>query len=76
MISKKLLTVATISWLCIEIGQFVEIHTSLGQNRLYWPFWFAVTLIIILGTHIIDIYIEKFKGKPPAQDQQARQSNS
>lgn len=76
MISRKLLSVVTIIWLCTEIGQFVELRTSMGSNSLFWPFWICLTLVVVLGTHMLDTYFEKHKAKASAQENAPSNSQS
>ena len=54
MISRTFLTITATTWLCVEIGQFIEERSSLGQNKLFWPFWLCFVLVLVLGAHAID----------------------
>lgn len=48
--------IATI-WLCIEVGQFVQLHSPLGKNELFWFIWVCISLVIILSVRLLDFYI-------------------
>ena len=43
------------SWMCVEIGQFLETRAGFAHNALFWPFWIAVILAIFLGAQLIDL---------------------
>lgn len=41
-------------WMCVEVGQFVGENTPFGQDRLFWPFWICLTLVLYLGSFWLD----------------------
>lgn len=58
-LSRLLLEIVASAWLCTEIGQFVEAHTQLGYNELFWPFWTCFSLVIVMGVRLLDIYLHR-----------------
>lgn len=56
-ISRISLEIVAIVWLGIEIGQFIQSHSSLGQNELFWLLWFFFSVAVILGIKLIDLYV-------------------
>lgn len=61
--SKILLEIVTYSWLCAEIGQFVQLHISWGQNALFWPFWICLSSTVALGAKLLDGYGSNLHGE-------------
>jgi hypothetical protein len=51
--------IITCGWLCTEIGQFVQSHTSWGQNELFWPFWICLSLSVVMATKLLDTYTKR-----------------
>ncbi len=49
----------TITWMCMEIGQFVEARTWLGQELLFWPLWCCLVAALIFGTCLLDLYAKQ-----------------
>ena len=60
-LSRLFLEIIAITWLCIEIGQFVETHAGLEQNHLFWPFWICLSLVIVQGVKLIEIFLRREK---------------
>lgn len=61
-------------WMCIEIGQFIEYHASLNKNELFWPFWTCLTLVILLGAHLLDLHFDRQRtGAKSNPQQEAKQ---
>lgn len=58
-LSTTVLEVITCGWLCTEIGQFVQSHTTWGQNELFWPFWICLSLAVIMATKLLDTYTKR-----------------
>lgn len=54
MISSKTLEFVLLVWLCLESGQFARAYLPWGNNSLYWPFWVAICLVVILGVNLLD----------------------
>lgn len=53
-ISQAVFRVAAFVWFCTEVGMFIEVRTSLGQERLYWPFWLSVCGMVLLAGLLAD----------------------
>jgi hypothetical protein len=60
-LSKLFLEVIAFVWVCIEIGQFVEIHTGFEQNNLFWPFWICLSLAVVQAIRLLEIYLRREK---------------
>ncbi len=61
MIKRRFLPIAwkilALVWLYTEVGQFIQTHSTIGENPLFWPLWICISLNFTMAIHIMDIHL-------------------
>jgi hypothetical protein len=58
-ITKLVLGAVTFLWLVTETGDFFQCRLQLQSNRLFWPLWISLWIILLLGGFVADLLLRK-----------------